>query len=219
MKLKVVRTTSRDSHVTVSDQLFDQPNDQLLAQAIRVYLANQRQGTSKTQTRSEVSRTTRKWYRQKGTGNARHGAKDAVLFVGGAVAHGPTGQENWKLKLTQKLKHQALVAALSAQIDNIVLNDEITELEGKTKQAFQLLKKIAAKFEDENLDFDKNKFLIVVAQKKPKVQRSLNNLQNIMLVNAKQLNALAVAQADKIVITQAALEELETRLLSQKNEN
>lgn len=219
MKLKVVRTTSRDSHVTVSDKLFDQPNDQLLAQAIRVYLANQRQGTSKTQTRSEVSRTTRKWYRQKGTGNARHGAKDAALFVGGAVAHGPTGQENWKLKLTQKLKHQALVAALSAQIDNIVLNDEITELEGKTKQAFQLLKKIAAKFEDENLDFDKNKFLIVVAQKKPKVQRSLNNLQNIMLVNAKQLNALAVAQADKIVITQAALEELETRLLSQKNEN
>jgi large subunit ribosomal protein L4 len=219
MKLKVVRTTSRDSHVTVSDELFNQQNDQLLAQAIRVYLANQRQGTSKTQTRSEVSRTTRKWYRQKGTGNARHGAKDATLFVGGAVAHGPTGQENWQRKLTQKLKHQALLAALSAQIDNIVLNDEIIELEGKTKQAFQLLKKIAAKFEDESLDFDKNKFLIVVAQKKPEVQRSLNNLQNIMLVDARQLNALAVAQANKIIITQAALEALETRLLGQKNEN
>ncbi len=219
MKLRVVRTTSRDSHITVSDKLFDQQNDQLLAQAIRVYLTNQRQGTSKTQTRSEVSRTTRKWYRQKGTGNARHGAQDATLFVGGAVAHGPTGQENWKRKLTQKLKHQALVAALSAQVDNIVLNDEITELQGKTKQASQLLKKIAAKFEDENLDFDKNKFLIVVAQEKTEVQRSLNNLQNVLLVTARQLNALTVAQANKIVMTQPALEALEARLMTQENEN
>ncbi len=219
MKLRVVRTTSRDSHVTVSDELFDQKNDQLLAQAVRVYLSNQRQGTSKTQTRSDVNRTTRKWYRQKGTGNARHGAKDATLFVGGAVAHGPTGQENWKKRLPARFKKQALIAALSAQIDNIVLNDEIDELKGKTKQAHQLLKEIAAKFDEEELNIDIVKFLIIVAETRPETRRALNNLANVELTTSKQLNALAVAQANKIIITQQGLEQLESRLLGEKNED
>lgn len=219
MKLRVIRTTSRDSHVTVSDELFGRKNDQLLAQAVRVYLSNQRQGTSKTQTRSDVTVTTRKWYRQKGTGNARHGAKDATLFVGGAVAHGPTGEENWKRKLPAEFKKRALIAALSAQIDNIVLNDEIDELKGKTKQAYQLLKEIAAKFEDEELDVDTVKFLVVAAETRPETRRALSNLANVKLTTARQLNALTVAQANKIIITQSGLEQLESRLLGEKDEN
>lgn len=210
MKLKVVRTTSRDSSVTVADEVFAKPNQQLLAQAVRVYLSNQRQGTSKTQTRSDVNRTTRKWYRQKGTGNARHGARDAALFVGGAVAHGPTGQENWKRRLTTVQKRQALAAALSAQVENIVINDELTEVGGKTKQAFTLLSEIIAKFEQD--PFEKSKVLIVAAEVNQKLLRAIRNLPNVDLINAVQVNALDIAAADKIIFTSAALEAVEARL-------
>jgi large subunit ribosomal protein L4 len=209
MKLRVVRTTSRDSHVTVSDELFTQANPELLAQAVKVYLSNQRQGTSQTQSRSEVNRTTRKWYAQKGTGNARHGAQDAALFVGGSIAHGPTGQENWQLNLSQQQKLKALAAALTAQSEHIVLNDEIKELKGKTKPAHQLLQQIVAKFEDRPLA--EQKLLLVVEGKLPLLERAVANIPDVTVAKAAQLNALAVAAADKIIMTSQALEELVNR--------
>ena len=212
MKLRVVRTTSRDSHVSVNDHIFGSLNPKLLAQAIRVYLSNKRQGTSQTQNRSRVNRTTRKWYRQKGTGNARHGARDANIFVGGAVAHGPTGEENWKLSLNKSLKKQATVAALSAQVDNIVLNDEIDELEGKTKEAYQLLNDISLKYDEEDLVFDNTKFLIIADERQPLVTRALRNLPNVRFYRADQINALLIATADKIVMTQKAMEVIEEKL-------
>ncbi len=213
MKLRVVRTTSRDSHVTVEDAVFNQPNPILLAQAVRVYLSNQRQGTSKTQRRGDVNRTTRKWYRQKGTGNARHGAQDATLFVGGAIAHGPTGEENWKKRLPQALKVKSLAAALTAQADNIVINDEILELKGKTKKANQLLQEIFAKFE--NGEFEEQRLLIITAQKEENlklVKRAINNLPNVFLQSAEMLNTLDVARADKLILTSQAVEVLTTRI-------
>src|SRR5690554_4960009 len=105
MKLTVITATSKASSIEVSDAVFGQKaNPTLLAQAVRVYLSNLRQGTSKVKTRSEVSRTRAKWYRQKGTGNARHGARSAPIFVGGGVAHGPNGQQNWTKSLSRKMK-------------------------------------------------------------------------------------------------------------------
>ncbi len=208
MKIKVIRTTGRNSSLTVSDQVFDNINDQLLAQAVRVYLSNKRQGTSKTQTRSDVSVTTRKWYAQKGTGNARHGAQDATLFVGGAVAHGPTGMENWKKSLSQQQKKQALRAALSAQVENILINDEILELSGKTKEAFQLLDDIINDF-NEAFELTENIILIVLTEKNEKFNRAVNNIKNIRVLLANQLNALVVAKADLIILTSEALEALQ----------
>jgi large subunit ribosomal protein L4 len=212
MKLKVIRTTSRDSSVTADDNLFNKTNDQLLAQAVRVYMSNKRQGTSKTQTRSDVSRTTRKWYRQKGTGNARHGARDATLFVGGAVAHGPTGAENWKKKLTKSQRKQATIAALSAQVQNIVINDEIKDLSGKTKQAFELLNEIVAKFEGEKFNLTKNNLLIIVDKKNEKLNRAVKNIPKVRVIIVDLVNALLIAQADKIILTTDSLETLQEKL-------
>ncbi len=213
MKLKVIRTTSKDSSITVSDQVFNKKNDQLLAQAVLVYLSNKRQGTSKTQTRSEVSRTTRKWYRQKGTGNARHGARDANLFVGGAVAHGPTGMENWKKTLTKKQKKQALIAGFSAQVKKIVINDEILDLSGKTKNATELLTKIIHNFEPD-LTLAKTKILIVVDKKNDKLNQATSNLSNVRILLTNQLNALVVSQVDLIIMTSSAVSALEKKLES-----
>ena len=181
MKLSVINTTSsaKNSQLKVSESLFDQPNPRLLAQAIRVYLSNQRQGTSKTKTRSEVKMTTRKMYRQKGTGGARHGAKDAALFVGGGIAHGPTGQENWKRSLTRTLRSKALAAALTAQSSHIYINDEILDLSGKTQEAVELLEQISAKLKDEKFELTKSKLLIVVEERHEKMERALKNIPNV----------------------------------------
>ncbi len=214
MKLRVVRTTSRDSHISVEDKVFNQPNEHLLAQAVRVYLSNQRQGTSKTQSRSEVNRTTRKWYAQKGTGNARHGAQDANIFVGGSIAHGPTGEENWKKSLTQSQKKKALAAALSAQIENIAVNDEVEELEGKTGPAYELLSKVLAKI-DEKGQFDDYKVLLVVDETDELMMRAIRNIPNLRVVRADLLNALVVAQADKIIVTNQALEIIQNRIVNE----
>lgn len=78
------------------------PNQALLAQAVQIYLARARQASAKVKTRSEVNRTKKKWFKQKGTGNARHGARTAGIFVGGGVAHGPNGQQHYKLNLAAK---------------------------------------------------------------------------------------------------------------------
>src|SRR5260221_12210434 len=105
MKLTVASTVGQTSTLTVSDAVFGAPvNNGVIAQAVRVYLSNQRQGTSKVKTRGEISRTKKKWFKQKGTGNARHGARTPSLFVGGGVAHGPSGIQNYTLKMPGTMK-------------------------------------------------------------------------------------------------------------------
>lgn len=203
MKLKVITATST-STIQASDALFARPaNPTLLAQAIRVYLSNVRQGTSKAQTRSQVSRSKAKWYRQKGTGNARHGSRNAPIFVGGGVAHGPTGLENWTKNLNQKMKAQALQVALSAQVENIVVTENLSSLKGKTAEAAKLVQKMLG---------ETQKLLVVVGDDSKLIYRSLRNLSFAMVVNALELNALHVATADTIILTKEALKTLETRL-------
>lgn len=205
MKLTVINTTTdKKSSITLKDELVGKKvNSQLLAQAIKVYLANQRQGTSKTQTRSQVSLTSKKMYRQKGTGGARHGDKTATIFVGGATAHGPRGIENWKLTLSKREKLNALKSALLAQEKNIIINDEISALKGKTKNAAKLLSKLSAK---------KDKILIILSVKKVEIVRALRNISNVTISDVKQFNAYDLARHDKIIISKLAIKGLEKRL-------
>lgn len=211
MKLKLIKATDQNSTITVSDELFVKKiNKVLVAQAVRVYLSNQRQGTSKTQTRSDVSRTGRKMYKQKGTGGARHGDKTATLFVGGAVAHGPRGIENWKKSLLSKMKRLAMKNVLTIQAKNIVITDEILKSNGKTKEAKQFLTKVGLA--------DK-KVVLVLPNTLPLVLRSFRNIKNVLIVNAKRLNVYEVALADSILITTEAWKILEQRLTVDKKES
>ena len=204
MKLKVITATSKSSTIEVSDSIFAQKsNPVLLAQAIRVYLSNLRQGTSKVKTRSEVNRTTAKWYKQKGTGNARHGSKNAPIFVGGGVSHGPTGNENWVKSLSRKMKAQALRVALSAQADKVVVTDNLNSLGGKTAEADKLINKM--------ID-EPGKVLVVLTDNSELIRRSLRNITYVLTVPASELNALQVAHADTVIFTKDSLKVLETRL-------
>jgi len=173
-------------------------NIKLVSQAIRVAQSNKRQGTSKVKTRSEVSLTKKKMYKQKGTGGARHGAKSAHIFVGGGVAHGPTGKANWSRSLPQTMKRQALQHALAMQEAVIAVSPELNTLTGKTKMAAKLLEKIAPAAQ---------KICIVLEKADEKILRSLRNIPSAAPILAAQLNALHVMQADKILFTK------ESRLL------
>lgn len=208
MQLPLIDSTSKNEKVRVSDTLFSSATSNvLLAQAIRVYLSNLRQGTSHTKTRSEINRTKKKWYKQKGTGNARHGARTPNIFVGGGVSHGPRGNENWTKTLTAKSKLLALKLALSAQKDNLLLSKNVSSLKGKTSEAVKLLS-VASKKEE--------KVLVVLAKSSDLVLRSLRNMENVLVMTADRINALHVAMADKIIIDLTALKVLEERLLKVK---
>jgi len=208
MKLKVITPTSKSSSIEVSTAIFGQKaNPQLLAQAIRVYQSNLRQGTSKAKTRSEVNRTHAKWYRQKGTGNARHGSRNAPIFVGGGVAHGPTGMENWTRQLNRKMKAQALRVALSMQAEKIVVTDNLNGLKGKTKEAAKVLSKMLGEL---------GRTVIVLGENTALMRQGLRNIDRVLPTSVTELTALQVAVADTIVLTKDSLKALETRLTAKK---
>lgn len=203
MKVRLIDSTGSKKSISVNDVLFDQDiNQKLLAQSIRVYLANLRQGTSKAKTRSEVNRTKKKLYRQKGTGNARHGSKNAPIFVGGGVAHGPTGNENWQLNLSKKMKKNSLRTALAIQKDNLIISDELPILKGKTKQAQEIIRK----FSQEN-----EKVLVCLSENMPMALRSLRNIKGVLVERVTKINALDIVLADKIVFTRDSIRALERR--------
>jgi len=208
MKLTVASTIGQNSTMTVSDSVFGaKVNTVLIAQAIRVYLSNQRQGSSKVKTRGEINRTKKKWFKQKGTGNARHGARTPSLFVGGGVAHGPTGLQNWNMKMTPSMRANALSSALTAQVKNIVICDDLEQLDGKTSSANKLLMKMLP---------NAKHVLLVLPKASQMVLRSLRNLPYVYITSAQMLNTYEVAYADAIVMTKDAVKILEDRLVKKE---
>jgi large subunit ribosomal protein L4 len=203
MKLPILTNTGISGDTKVASAVFEaEVNKVLLAQAVLVYRSNLRQGTASTKTRSAVTATTKKWFRQKGTGNARHGAKSAPIFVGGGVAHGPVGNANWSKKLTKKLKSSALVSALSAQAKNIYVSSYINELTGKTQEAAALLAPLK----------ESGRILVIVHQASATTMRALKNLDEVLVIPAYQVTALEVVLAHKIVISPEAVSMIEQRV-------
>ena len=131
--------------ITLPKEAFGEPvNKQLIAQAVRVYLANQREGGASTKTRGQVRGSTRKIYRQKGTGRARHGNIRAPIFVGGGIVFGPVPHD-FALSMPEKMKRKALAGALTSryQEGNIFFVDGIEKLEPKTKYVAQMLEALS----------------------------------------------------------------------------
>ncbi|MBI4058979.1 50S ribosomal protein L4 [Candidatus Microgenomates bacterium] len=193
--------------LSLPDELFGQkPNDKLLAQAFYVYQDRQHKGTHKVKTRAEIVGTTAKMFRQKGTGRARHGMKKAPIFVGGGIAHGPTGLKR-QLSLSKRLARQATTVALSEKLaskDLIVV--KATALEGKTKTAQKWLDK---------LGLTKTKVLVLHGGEE-KLARGLGNIASVELMPASQINAYQLIIYPKVVITEAGVELLKKTFLGQK---
>ena len=182
----------------------DVPNHELLKLAYDAFLANARQSSATTLQRGEVRGGGKKPWKQKGTGRARFGSTRNPIWRGGGVVFGPRGNENYKLKISKTSKLVALRQALTLanQAKKIVVSDVKTT--GKTAE-------VAKFFADQKFHKDA-KVLIVVDEKTPEIMRATNNLENALLVRATYLSVYYILNADKIVISPAAVKAVEAWL-------
>ncbi len=187
--------------ITLSDVIFGaEVNGAVLHAAVRAYLMNQRQGTQSTLTRTEVSGGGKKPWRQKGTGRARQGSTRAPQWTHGGVALGPKPRD-YRVTLNKKTKRAALYSALSAKVaeGNLIVVDEIQCPEFKTKTVVNMLNALGAS----------KKALIVLPEVDKTVIKSSANIPGVVTTLYNTINVYDILNADKFIISKAAVEKLE----------
>ncbi|GAB4519747.1 MAG: 50S ribosomal protein L4 [Anaerolineae bacterium] len=169
----------------------------LMHQAYVRQMANARLGTHRTKTRSEINRTKAKWYRQKGTGRARHGSRNAPIFVGGGTAHGPKPRKYTK-DMPKKMRRAAVRSALSALLrdDQLVFVESFNLDSPKTKVMSDALARLVGE----------KSALVLLADQNDNVQRGLTNLPNAMYLRANYLNIRDLLNYEKVIIPLDALD-------------
>ncbi len=183
--------------VELRDDIFGiEPNRAVMHQALVRQLANRRLGTHRAKSRSEVARTKSKWYRQKGTGRARHGSRNAPIFVGGGVAHGPKLRRHTK-KMPRKMRRLALRSALSVKAaeERILVLDIINFEAPKTREMVDALR---------NLRVDSSA-VIVLPERDENLERSANNLSDVKTLRAHYLNVHDLLKYDYVIMPADAL--------------
>jgi len=183
------------------DDIFGiEPSIPVMHQALVRQLANRRLGTHDTKTRGEVNRTKAKWYRQKGTGRARHGSRNAPIFVGGGIAHGPHPR-SYVQNMPRKMRRLALRSALSvkAATERIIVLDKL-ELEApRTRAMLDALR---------NLNVD-GSVVILLAGHNPNVELAARNLPGVLTLQAGYLNVRDLLQYDYLIMPTDALATIE----------
>ena len=197
--IKKAAPSTASLRVNLPKELFGQkPNINLLSQAYYIYEARSHPGTHKTQTRGEVTATTAKVYKQKGTGRARHGSKKAPIYVGGGVVFGPTGEKRLKI-LSKNLIRASLISALSARsAEGKVFVVDGRNFDGKTKTASKLLGKLEVR----------GKMLVLHGGER-EVIRSVRNITNITVMPANMANAYEIINNQNLVVTSEGLRVLQ----------
>src|SRR6185369_15669528 len=172
-------------------------NHELLKLAYTAYLANGRENLAVTKTRGLVSGGGKKPWKQKGTGRARFGSSRNPIWRGGGIAFGPTGEENYSVKVNLSAKRQALRQALSlaASESRICIIESFDNKEAKVAATAKILKKIEAK----------GSVLLVLDNKDATTDRAVNNLPKVKAVTANYLNVYDIMNADTLVVTEKAL--------------
>lgn len=190
--------------ISLPGEIFgERVNKALIAQAVRVYLANQRQGNASTKTRGEVDGSTRKIYRQKGTGRARHGGVRAPIFVKGGIVFGPKPRD-FGLSMPKKMKRKALFSALSSKVKDsqFMVLSGLEGIEPKTKAFAATLNKLGVADK-------KQKLLFVTAAKAENVLKAGRNIQGVTFTSVSQLNTYEVLHTKRLVILKDAVSEME----------
>jgi len=204
MKTKVLNLDNKAAgDVELNDAIFGlEPRTDLIQRVVVWQLAKRRAGTHKILTRGEINRTKKKLYKQKGTGQARHGARSAPLFVGGAKAMGPVNHSH-EFDLPKKVKALGLKHALSskAKAGSIVILDEAKSKDIKTKALAEQFGKLGL-----------GKALVVDGEFDKNFQLSARNLSDVALLPVAGINVYDIMKSDKLVLTTAAVKAIEARL-------
>ena len=201
MELTVYNIKGEDTgrKVQLNDDIYGiEPNEHVMYLAVRQYLADQRQGTHKSKERSEIAGSTRKLFRQKGTGGARRGDINSPLLRGGARVFGPKPRD-YRFKLNKKVKVLARKSALSSKITDgaIRMVEDFTFDTIKTKQMMQVL---------DTFKVNGNRNLFVFAEPNRNIVLSARNIQRTEIALARNLNTYDILKAKNIFLTESALQ-------------
>ena len=201
MELSVYNIKGEDTgrKVQLNDDIYAiEPNEHVMYLAVRQYLADQRQGTHKSKERSELSGSTRKLFRQKGTGGARRGDINSPLLRGGARVFGPKPRD-YSFKLNKKVKVLARKSALSSKITDgaIKVVEDFNFDAIKTKQMVKVL---------DSFKVNGNRNLFVFAEPNKNVVLSARNIQRTEVMLARNLNTYDILKAKNIFLTESALQ-------------
>lgn len=195
----------------LQDDVFGiEPNVPVMHQALVRQQANARLGTHKAKTRSEVRGTTAKWYRQKGTGRARHGDRKANLFIGGGQAHGPRPRKYTK-KMPRKMRRLALRSALSAKVaaEQLIVLDELTFDRPKTIDMVDMLY---------NLEIEEQSVVILLPEANRNVELSARNLAQVKILRAAYLNIRDLLGFNYVVAPKESIAQIEQILSNNQAE-
>jgi len=185
-------------------EIFEAPvNSVLMHQTLVRQLANARQGTHRTKTRGEINRSKAKWYRQKGTGRARHGSRNAPIFVGGGIAHGPKPR-SYQKRMPRQMRRAALRSALTAKAadEQIVLLDKLAMDMPKTRELLTMLERLSMG----------DSALVLVAERNEAVEKSAQNIPNVKTLRASYLNIRDLLGYDKVLIPLDSLDVIQSIL-------
>ncbi|MCX7991792.1 MAG: 50S ribosomal protein L4 [Proteobacteria bacterium] len=189
--------------VELSDEVFCSPvKDYLIYDAVKMYLANKRQGTASTKTRGEVSGGGKKPWKQKGTGRARAGSNRSPLWRKGAILFGPKPRD-YSYKLPKKALKSAMKSALSLKLSEskLFVVDAINMPEIKTKKFNEIVKK-----------FELNKVLFVLPERDRNIELSSRNIPNVKVLKSDYLNVYEIMKYDGLVVLKDAVKNIEGAL-------
>jgi large subunit ribosomal protein L4 len=204
MEIKVLNKEGKATakKVSLTKEIFAvEPNDHAIYLDVKQYLANQRQGTHQSRERADITGSTRKIKKQKGTGTARAGSIKNPLFRGGGRVFGPR-PKSYSFKLNKKLKVLARKSALTykAKEDSIIVLDDLSFKTPKTKGFLSVIK---------NLKIDGDKSLFVTSEKDKNTFLSSRNLKNAKVITADKLNTYDILYSHKLIISENAFDQIE----------
>jgi len=204
MELAILNISGKETgrKVTLNDSIFGiEPNDHAIYLDTKQYMANQRQGTHKSKERGEVTASTRKIKRQKGTGTARAGSLKNPLFRGGGRMFGPKPRY-YGFKLNKKVKQLARKSALSykASTNNIIVLEDFTFETPKTKDMIKM---------GNNLNITNKKSVFVFPEQNKNIYLSSRNVQGVEVVIASELNTYKIMKASTLILVESAVDVLQ----------
>lgn len=207
MQVEVLNISGKKTakKVDLVDMIFGaEPSDHSIYLDVKHYLAAQRQGTHKSKERAEISRTTKKLKKQKGTGGARAGSMKSPVFVGGGRAFGPRPRD-YSFKINKKVKVLARISALTykAKENAITVLEDFTFEAPKTKNYVDLIK---------NLNLSDKKTLLVLGDSNINVYLSSRNLEGAKVVTASELNTYDIVNAQSLILEESSVKVLESLL-------
>ena len=207
MKLDKINIKGEKSSIEILDKIFSKKiNKQLISNVLYKVNANHKGRKAKTKQKNEIIGSTSKIYAQKGTGNARHASRKAPIFVGGGVAHGPKGSNNYKIRKINKSEKKLSISSMLTEKKNennlIIFNDFTSEIK-KTKEMNLILKSNDAL----------NSLLIFDKESMKKIHKAIRNIKNTKITDINHFSIIDVLKYKKIIFTETSIKELEKKLI------